>query len=631
VSGSPGEQPVYRNYPGRDLGDAQQRAAAEQRDAWASGYVSTGQYWDEAARVLTVRYERAKRDAPPSPPPSPSSPPERYGPPPGYGPQGGYGPPPGYGPPHGYGPRPGYLPPHQRAEVPTWRVVLAILLFVALGAGAVAVQLTDGQVAPLPPTVIKSGADTGAVPRIEGAECLGPHFGLFKPTCGFLVVPEDRAAPNGTRIRIHYAVYPAVGSSPEPDPVVYLDGGPGGSPLSDGFLFRPFVDRRDLIVLDQRGTGFSRPTLDCPEVDKLDLDVTTFARSAAIQQCRDRILGEGVDLSRYTTRESASDVEDLRVALGYPAWNLYGVSYGTRLALAVMRDHASGVRSAILDSVYPPQIDAYGAQARNAQRAFTLLFQTCAQQPACAARAPHLEQTFFDGVTTFDRPGTHVKVPRPGLADPTDVELNGDMLIEYLFEKLYDSEAIPGLPASLEDIQAGDVDDLIKFLSQASVFRRPVPPSTVGLWDAGSGTISEGMQLSVQCAEEVPYSAGDPVDVVDAHTRRLVQSFSSRALRNACEIWNVPRSEPYVREPVSSEIPTLLLAGEFDPITPPEWADAADATLARGQVLTFPAVGHGVVGTTMCADGIVAGFLLEPTARADTRCIASLPGIVFKH
>jgi len=230
-----------------------------------------------------------------------------------------------------------------------------------------------------------------------------------------------------------------------------------------------------------------------------------------------------------------------------------------------------------------------------------------------------------------------VKVPRPGLADPTDVELNGDMLIEYLFEKLYDSEAIPGLPASLEDIRAGNVDDLTEFLSQASVFRRPVPAATVGRWaaegagGAGGGTISEGMQLSVQCSEELPYSAGDPTDVADAHTRRLVQSFSSRALRNACEIWNVPRSDPHVREPVSSEIPTLLLAGEFDPITPPEWADTAAVTLTRGQVLTFPAVGHGVVGTTMCADGIVAGFLLEPTARADTRCIDSLPGIVFKH
>ena len=188
------------------------------------------------------------------------------------------------------------------------------------------------------------------------------------PTCGYVSVPERRDRPDGRRIRLSVAVFPALAAEKHP-PLVYLEGGPGGEAL-DGLpftyeeVFSFLNEERTVVVFDQRGVGFSDPSLSCPELvdldfELLDEDLSTdewlARRLPVLDGCRERWVDGGVDFSAYNSAESAADVADLRLTLGYDEWDLYGLSYGTRLALTVMRDHPEGVRSVVLDSTYPPE------------------------------------------------------------------------------------------------------------------------------------------------------------------------------------------------------------------------------------------------------------------------------------
>ena len=200
-------------------------------------------------------------------------------------------------------------------------------------------------------------------PVFNPAPCAFPVPGGYRVYCGYLVVPENRAAPNSALIQLHVAVFQSFAEGPEPDPVVHLAGGPGSSSLDVvAYLFGQGLDavlnRRDFIFFDQRGTGYSRPRLDCPERNALTPTLLSGALSDdqefqaivdAFHRCRDRLTAQGIDLSAYNSAASAADVNDLRLALGYEQLNLYGDSYGTRLALTVMRDYPGAVRSVVLE------------------------------------------------------------------------------------------------------------------------------------------------------------------------------------------------------------------------------------------------------------------------------------------
>ncbi len=219
--------------------------------------------------------------------------------------------------------------------------------------------------------------------------------------CGYLTVPADHADPRGPTIDLAVAILYAETDEPQPDPVVYLEGGPGGETITDFDSWRgyPLLDDRDLVLFDQRGTGWSIPLLDCPaEIDELD----GAEYAAALAACRDELLAEGIDLALFDSRQSAADVEALRQALGYEQWNLYGISYGTRLALTVMRDYPEGVRSAVLDSVYPPQVYTLEELASDELAGLESMFDGCAADRACQAAYPYLEWDFYDVIDALD-------------------------------------------------------------------------------------------------------------------------------------------------------------------------------------------------------------------------------------
>jgi pimeloyl-ACP methyl ester carboxylesterase len=241
---------------------------------------------------------------------------------------------------------------------------------------------------------------TDLLPRFQPAQCakMEGAEALADATCGYLIVPENRGRAQSRPIRLMVAKYPARSAEKRPDPVVYLAGGPGDiAPLEvNGFIAADFIRDRDILVLSQRGTMFSEPALTCPSIDDfaraaLDLrfysEATKRAHLAATDACHRKLIATGADLSAYNSTESAADVADLRKALGYTAWNIYGTSYGSYLAQTVMRDHPAGIRSVVLDSVLPP---AYSVPANwwNTRAGFDNLFQACAAEPTCNASHP---------------------------------------------------------------------------------------------------------------------------------------------------------------------------------------------------------------------------------------------------
>jgi len=180
-----------------------------------------------------------------------------------------------------------------------------------------------------------------------------------RPRCGFILVPEDRGKPDGRNIRIRAAVFKSESATPPADPIVFLDGGPGSNTLEalqyDLEVFEPLLAERDLLLFDQRGAGSSDPPLECAELKEMFYGILGEPRTPEehraqelrdAENCRDTLSRSGADLAAYNSAENAADLEDLRLALGYAQWNLYGGSYGTKLALTAMRDFPAGIRSA---------------------------------------------------------------------------------------------------------------------------------------------------------------------------------------------------------------------------------------------------------------------------------------------
>lgn len=458
--------------------------------------------------------------------------------------------------------------------------------------------------------------------------------------CGFVTVPENRNDPNGRTIELAVAVARATSDAPAPDPVVLLSGGPGDAAL-DSFL--PFLQRveavsalqrnRDVVLFDQRGTGRSRPSLDCPEVDVASLESLTRVQPtredtrdsvAALRACHDRLRARGDDLAAYTSAASARDIRDVMTALGYREWNLYGISYGSRLAQTAMRDDPGGIRSVVLDSVVPVQGDIIAEYGRNFERSLTTLLETCAADPRCYAAFPDLENSLFDLVRRLDAEPLMVSAEDPDSGATITVTVTGERLLLGLQSALYDAELIPIVPLVVSLAAAGDTG----LLAAAAA-------------DVVSGPRNaEGMSMSVVCGEEAPFLTPDVLEHSALGVRAEIQAVAEdsfvRQTLDACSFWEAATPAAFENEPVSSAIPTLVFAGQLDPITPPRYGLDVAERLSRARYLEFPGFGHAILGTASaeaarprCAVQIVERFLADPALPIDDACLSELSPIVF--
>jgi pimeloyl-ACP methyl ester carboxylesterase len=468
----------------------------------------------------------------------------------------------------------------------------------------------------------------------EPAPCEFNYGGDRAVECGWLEVPEDRDNPTEGTIRIHVAVFESDSSNAAPDPVVFLQGGPGGDtleliPLVFEDRFAHLLADRDVILFDQRGTGYSEPSLACPELRELtfeyiereDVSADEFLelQLETIEACRDRLIEEGADLDAYTSANNAADLADLRGALGIETWNLYGISYGTRLALTAMRDHPEGIRSVVLDSVYPPDVDIISDAPSNLDRSLRELFDGCAADPDCSAAYPDLEASFYQLLENLDAQPIRAEVTDAYTGDVYDAVFDDASLGSIVFQSLYSADAIEVLPLMIDNLPSGDTYELSVLASSFLV---------------NGEFVSAGMQFSVQCNEEARFTSSEAVEAAIAEYPRLEPIFAAStnlgpAFLDACALWGAGQAPPLENEPVGSEIPTLVLAGEYDPITPPEWGIRAGETLAAATFVEFPGTGHGPTADRACPQRILRAFLNAPTEPVSTDCVAGMEPPAF--
>jgi pimeloyl-ACP methyl ester carboxylesterase len=476
------------------------------------------------------------------------------------------------------------------------------------GAGSSAPSVASPTPPPYTPTYAAGPCndEVPADPRIE---------------CGVLTVPIDRAKPDGPKAELPVAiVHPAPGVAKQPDPVVYFSGGPGfpGLTIARGFLTRGWVTDRDVVLFDQRGTGRATPNLDCPAVyDHAFVALgaaappqdEAAAATAVVAACRAALVDQGIDLTKFSTPITADDVADLKRALGIETWNLFGVSYGTAVALEVARRHPEGVRSVIIDSVVPPDLPGDLEQRAGAvHRALDALAAGCAADPACSRDVPDLKAELQRLVDEWNATPYEVDVEdRDG--GTRHLVLTGYDAVAGIWNAMYDTTLLPLLPM------------VIHRLPDRDAFA-----ATVAQQLAGDGLdqltgAAEGDVLSVDCADKQRLRRSTDAEVVARDP--LLTSFFSLS-PTSCDLWDVPSVDASFNEPVRSDIPALVLADEYDPVTPPEDSKHAAETLSRSTFVYFPGLGHGAVFSgAPCPVEVFQSFLTDPAA-VHTTCVGTM-------
>ncbi len=429
--------------------------------------------------------------------------------------------------------------------------------------------------------------------------------------CGTLQVPENREQPGGRQLSLHVVVLPARTPAPAREALTFFGGGPGqaatGFAAGFGELFGPVRETRDLLFVDQRGTGRSSP-LGCRFRDPQDLQtyLDHFIPPEAAAQCRDS-LARTADLSRYGYPELAHDMEAVRTSLGYQALDLWGGSYGTRAALVYARMYPRNVRSMMLHGLVPPQYLQPADYATDMQAALDGLMAYCRADAACNAAFP---DAAAEVRAVADRLGA-----QPATAEIVDaptgravrLTLGRATFVETLRRMLYDPSSASRIPYVVHQAFTGDYRPMVR---QVLADRRGMEESLGGLY------------LSINCSEDIPFI--DPATVARQNGTTLLGDYRYAQQAAACRGWPTYTPPADYHQPVRSDVPVLLLSGELDPVTPPRWGTMAAATLPNALHVVVPGAGHGFGGMqgAECVESLMVRFAVQRSARGlDTACV----------
>jgi pimeloyl-ACP methyl ester carboxylesterase len=431
--------------------------------------------------------------------------------------------------------------------------------------------------------------------------------------CAILTVPENPADPSGPAVNLFVARVAALTATPRPDPLVLIAGGPGQSTIDFYLQSRAAFEQarrdRDLILLDQRGTGRSAAGFECQLPEDFALDTAgTDALGAFVDRCLAMLAH---DPRFYTTSVAVQDLDRLRAALGVTQWDVYGVSYGTRVALHYLRRFPERVHAAVLDGVVPPEVPLGPDIARQAQRALDRIFARCAADGDCHARFPDLPQHFqkllerleSHPVTTDPAPGT--EAAEAGIFGANELRA----VVRFMS---YNAATVALLPVLLDEAYDGNYDPLA---DQTSTLLRGLPEA-----------LSFPMSNAVVCTEDVPFAPpGADNGLADTYLGTAIVD----ALQRICARWPKGRIDPDFKEPVIADAPVLLLSGDNDPITPPAYAERVIADGLHNSVHVIgKSQGHGMIGVG-CVPRLVRSFLEAPKAPLDSRCLDAEPPTPF--
>lgn len=429
--------------------------------------------------------------------------------------------------------------------------------------------------------------------------------------CTQMTVPEDWDHPGGRTLSLAIAWVPATGDDVAPDPVFMLAGGPGQSAL-DSFpgaaaAFAETLKKRNVLLVDQRGTGHSNP-LQCKDAS----DSTQSAAQddqAAVRAFTTRCLAtleKKADLRRYTTTDAIHDLDAVRAAIGADKIDLVGISYGTRVAQQYARTFAAHTRAVVLDSVAPNTLIFGNEFARNLDDALALNFQLCAHTPACVKRngdpRAHLDQLLAQ-LKAHPQP-VQWRDPMTGAWRQGTLTRDDVSMLARLYA--YMPMALATLPLTLADASDGHYGPI---KAQAQLVNGNLGESMM-----------VGMQLSVICAEDADGFKRDPAQAGSVLGDSLLE-----ALQTQCAIWpHGPRPADF-HQPLVSDLPILVLEGQFDPVTPPRYGEEVVQHLRNGRLLVLHGQGHNVMGVG-CMPKLMARFIDTADAKSlDATCLDKLP------
>lgn len=431
------------------------------------------------------------------------------------------------------------------------------------------------------------------------------HVSAIAANCAHLAVPENPARPDGRKIDLRLAIIFSHSPKAKPDWVTLIAGGPGQSAIDafpdDQMAFEPLHRHHNILLVDQRGTGGSHP-LRCPQSDwnAANGDEPGQLRQFA-ETCRKTLEGDA-DLAQYTTAHAVEDLDAVRKAMALGPLDIVGVSYGTRVALDYLRRHPEGVRSVILDSVVPPELALGQDFAANLDTALTKIFAQCVRDKDCHGRFGDPAATLVDLRKRLASKPMQAEIP-----DPVTGALNASTLYPSTLAGIvrlyaYSPEFVSLLPLLIDE---ADHD-------------RPQPMLAQGRFIFGrfADSMAMGMQLSVSCAEDVSLLREPP----PAPDSLMGPAFVS-GLKAECEVWPKGAMASDFHAPVQSDKPVLLLEGEWDPVTPPRYAESVASHLPNSKLLVAAGQGHSVMGRG-CLPKLARDFVERADVKAlDSSCL----------
>jgi len=433
--------------------------------------------------------------------------------------------------------------------------------------------------------------------------------------CGNVDVPlyYDQPRVKENHISVTVAIWPTYDEPHFPDPLFITQGGPGGSTLE---LFPEMIypnrsgGERDLVFVEQRGTRYSYPNLDCSVTDWLeerpeDEDPDDYDFIDFLASCRKDLVERGVHLNGFTTPQIARDFEMVRQALGYEKINFYGVSYGTLVGQYLAAQYPESVRSLVLDGVVTLPLDYINQSLNRTDRVMSELANSCEEDPACAAAYPDLIDRFNILLNEMEVEPKEIQIQYPDDLFPTGDTLDGESFYNFFLYMFYMDQSFAFLPYIMEQAEKNSFD-LFEVMTE---------------WMLEFNIVHSGMFYSVICSEHEDFAG------INDYESHLIpagidwEDDSRKDLREICALWNVKRSPDKLDEMPISDIPALLMSGQFDPVTPPRNGDLVLNSFTRGQHLVDPVGGHGVIFSDNCTKSILKDFLNGPDNDINPECL----------
>ncbi|MDJ0763554.1 MAG: alpha/beta hydrolase [Myxococcota bacterium] len=443
--------------------------------------------------------------------------------------------------------------------------------------------------------------------EVEGQEELAELNAL----CGKYDVWENRKRKEGRKISLNIAVVPALGKA-KPDPLFLLSGGPGQAATEDKwFPMFPWVKKlrihRDIVLVDQRGTGSSNP-LDCePDGGIANVPLKEmFQLRRPIDETADCVKKWDADLHQYTTDVAMDDLNEVREALGYDKINIYGISYGTRAAHVYLRRHENTVRSIVLEGTVPMEMRILDGSAEDGNRAMGLLLDHCERDKNCSEVFPTLRDDLNTLIESLLRSPAKVRLSHPRKGETQEVIIGVESFRMLLFTALYDSITTALIPLAITKAKNGDFSIIATILESRS---------------AVAEVISTGMQKAVLCNED--FIVLDRSEESDGGPRKGVFSRKEMLgiMSQHCDLFEGANLPDTYFEPVRSKVPALVISGELDPVTPPRWGDITAKNLNNARHIVIPGTGHGAINNPCVSKMIVKFVDNASSAGIDTDCL----------